>query len=111
MFFLLFLLDDRRIRIREAPKHMDPTDPDPQHCLVQTVWYRIVRYRMCKLNRAFPYLSHFFFTDSMYHSHWRGGGGCLNLFILNREIPASRVLVVYDSFSLCNAQKSSKFGG
>jgi hypothetical protein len=37
MFFLLFLLDDRRIRIRiqEAQKHMDPTDPDadPQHCL------------------------------------------------------------------------------
>jgi hypothetical protein len=31
MFFLLFLLDDRRIRIREAQKHMDPTDPDPQH--------------------------------------------------------------------------------
>jgi hypothetical protein len=32
MVFLLFLLDDRRIRIREAQKHMDPTDPDPQHC-------------------------------------------------------------------------------
>jgi hypothetical protein len=47
MFFLLFLLDDRRnrirvsdqwIRIREAQKHMGPTDqgpdsdPDPQHC-------------------------------------------------------------------------------
>ncbi len=43
MFFLLFLLDDRRIRIRihisdqwirirEAQKHMDPTDQDPQHC-------------------------------------------------------------------------------
>ncbi len=42
MFFLLFLLDDLRIRIRisdlwiqirEAQKHMDPTDPepDPQH--------------------------------------------------------------------------------
>ncbi len=46
MFFLLFLLDDRgiririsdywiRMRIREAQKHMDPTDwdgdPDPQH--------------------------------------------------------------------------------
>ena len=28
MFFLLFLLD-RRILIREARKHMDPTDPDP----------------------------------------------------------------------------------
>jgi hypothetical protein len=43
MFFLLFLLDDRRIRIRisdlwiririqEAQKHVDPSDPDPQHC-------------------------------------------------------------------------------
>jgi hypothetical protein len=47
MFFLLFLPDDRRIRIRihisnywirmrirEAQKHMDATDPDPhpQHC-------------------------------------------------------------------------------
>jgi hypothetical protein len=46
MFFLLFLLDDRRIRswsrilihvsdywiwmrIQKAQKHMDPTDPDP----------------------------------------------------------------------------------
>ncbi len=38
MFFLLFLFDDRRIRIRMAQKHMDPTDPDsdpdPQHCKV-----------------------------------------------------------------------------
>jgi hypothetical protein len=45
MFFLLFLLDDRRIRSRiriselclmdpdpGGPKHMDPPDPDPQHC-------------------------------------------------------------------------------
>jgi hypothetical protein len=47
MFFLLFLLNDRRIRggilihisdqwirIQEAQKHMDPldSDPDPQHC-------------------------------------------------------------------------------
>jgi hypothetical protein len=38
MLFLLYLPDDRRIRnrmrIREAEKHMDPTDPDldPQHC-------------------------------------------------------------------------------
>ncbi len=35
MFFLLFLHDDRRIRIRiqEAQKHVDPVDPDsdPQH--------------------------------------------------------------------------------
>ena len=43
MFFLLFYLDDRRIwiwiylRIREAQKHKDPTDPDsyPQHCIIQ----------------------------------------------------------------------------
>jgi hypothetical protein len=31
-FCLLFLLDDRRIRIREAQKHgTDHPDPDPQH--------------------------------------------------------------------------------
>ncbi len=30
-FFSLFLLDDRRIRIREAQKHVDPVDPDPGH--------------------------------------------------------------------------------
>jgi hypothetical protein len=31
-FFLLFLHDDRRIRIRilEAQKHVDPVDPDPE---------------------------------------------------------------------------------
>ncbi len=35
VFFLLFLLNDRRIRIQEAQKHVDPVDPDPdpQH------WY------------------------------------------------------------------------
>jgi hypothetical protein len=42
MFFLLFLLADRRIQIRisdkwiwirEVRKHVDPTDPDPQHWL------------------------------------------------------------------------------
>jgi hypothetical protein len=26
------LLNDRRIRIREAQKHVDPVDPDPEHC-------------------------------------------------------------------------------
>jgi hypothetical protein len=33
MLFLLFLHDDRRIRIREAQKHVDPVepDPDPEH--------------------------------------------------------------------------------
>jgi hypothetical protein len=35
--FLIFLLGDRRIRIQEAQKHVDPvdpdSDPDPQHCL------------------------------------------------------------------------------
>jgi hypothetical protein len=48
-FFLLFLLDDRRIRIhpsdywiriREAQKHVDPVDPDsdsdPEHCNKQS---------------------------------------------------------------------------
>jgi hypothetical protein len=29
------LLNDRRIRIQEAEKHVDPdSDPDPQHCLL-----------------------------------------------------------------------------
>jgi hypothetical protein len=35
-FFLLFLLDDRKIRIRKAQKHADPhpaPDPDPQQWL------------------------------------------------------------------------------
>jgi hypothetical protein len=33
MFVLLFYLSNKRIRIRirEAQKHMDPTDPDQQH--------------------------------------------------------------------------------
>ncbi len=60
MFFLLFLLDDRRIRIqirtrirnsdqwirmriREAQKHMDPADPDLQHCLVDLAGKLLVR--------------------------------------------------------------------
>jgi hypothetical protein len=30
-FFRTILLDDRRIRILEAQKHVDPVDPDPQH--------------------------------------------------------------------------------
>jgi hypothetical protein len=38
-FFLLFLLGDRKsqIRIQEAQKHTDPTDPDsdPQHWLLE----------------------------------------------------------------------------
>jgi hypothetical protein len=32
-FFLQFLLNDRRIRIREAQKHVDP---DPDHCFSLT---------------------------------------------------------------------------
>jgi hypothetical protein len=34
--FLLFLHDDRRIRILEAQKHVDPVDPDsdPQHWFI-----------------------------------------------------------------------------
>ncbi len=60
MFFSLFLLDDRRIRIqirtrirnsdqwirmriREAQKHMDSTDPEPQHCLVDLAGKLLVR--------------------------------------------------------------------
>jgi hypothetical protein len=38
MYSLPFLLDDGRIRIRtrKDQKHMDPTDPDPQHCAQQS---------------------------------------------------------------------------
>jgi hypothetical protein len=48
MFFLLFLLDDRRIRIREDQKHMDPTDMDPQHRLKCTTaaWCILVIYAL-----------------------------------------------------------------
>jgi hypothetical protein len=30
-FFLVFLLNDKRIRMQEAQKHVDPVDSDPQH--------------------------------------------------------------------------------
>jgi hypothetical protein len=30
--YYVYLLNDRRIRIREAQKHVDPMDPDPEHC-------------------------------------------------------------------------------
>jgi hypothetical protein len=39
MFFLVFLLDDRRIR--EAQKHMDPTDPDRIR-IRNTEFYRVM---------------------------------------------------------------------
>ncbi len=54
--FFTFLLDDRRIRIRiqEAQKHKDPTDPDPQHmyvCMygktVKSVKKRDLKANMC----------------------------------------------------------------
>jgi hypothetical protein len=61
VFFLLFLPEDRRsriwirtsdyqyqIRIQETHKHMDPTDPDPEHCL------KVCRYRF----RTGTYLSY-----------------------------------------------------
>jgi hypothetical protein len=38
-FFLLFLLDDRRIRIQEAQKHIDPTDPDLDICYLHIISY------------------------------------------------------------------------
>ncbi len=47
LFFLLFLLGDRRIRIRisdqwvwiqEAQKPMDPWDPYPEHCFKQGIF-------------------------------------------------------------------------
>jgi hypothetical protein len=52
-FFLLFLLDDRRIRIRTSltsgsgsrrpKKHIDPTNPDPQY------WFEQFKYISFKL--------------------------------------------------------------
>jgi len=39
MFFLLVLLDDRRIRIRGAQKDIDPTDPDPQHKSLELTFF------------------------------------------------------------------------
>ncbi len=36
-FFLQFWHDDRMIWLREAQKHVDMVDPDPQHCLEHTV--------------------------------------------------------------------------
>ncbi len=38
--FLTILLDDRRFRIRiqEVQTHLDPTDPDPQHCCAKMFW-------------------------------------------------------------------------
>ncbi len=41
LLFLVFLLDDRRIRIREAQKHIDPTDPDPQHSKIFNLLSRV----------------------------------------------------------------------
>jgi hypothetical protein len=41
--FFVFLLDDGRIRILEAQKQTDPTDPDPQRCL--RVGYLLVNLR------------------------------------------------------------------
>jgi hypothetical protein len=35
-FFLQFWHDDRMIWLREAQKHVDMVDPDPQHCLEHT---------------------------------------------------------------------------
>jgi len=46
MFFLLFLLDDGRIRIREAQKHMDTTDPDPEHWL-SGIWLLRIPEKIC----------------------------------------------------------------
>ncbi len=45
-FFLLFLLDDRRIRIRTVPHMvlMDPDPPDPQHYLSGLVYLIFVFY-------------------------------------------------------------------
>jgi hypothetical protein len=55
VFFLLFLFDDRRIR--EAQKHMDPTDPDPvpdpQHCFQLSYSF----FYLCVAGRRLPSLA------------------------------------------------------
>jgi hypothetical protein len=71
MFFLLLLLDDKKIRIhisdywicmriRKAQKHMDLTDPDPdadpQHCRKQCRSMRICQSFSCPGLMRFPVL-------------------------------------------------------
>jgi hypothetical protein len=51
MFFLLFLLNERRFRIREAQKHMDcftdlDSDLDPQHRKVRYVIHSTGTYKV-----------------------------------------------------------------
>jgi hypothetical protein len=43
---------DYWIRIREAQKHADPADPDPQHCFVDLPFYRQVLYLQKRQARA-----------------------------------------------------------
>jgi hypothetical protein len=59
MFFLLFLLEDKRIRIRiqEAQKHTDPTDPDPDSDPDPQLWYK-VRKEATKVQSADPRVVH-----------------------------------------------------
>jgi hypothetical protein len=60
-FFLQFLLIDRRIRIRvhEAQKHTDPTDPDPQHWYVPYLRTLAKRYNfLYHLSKIWPLLTH-----------------------------------------------------
>ncbi len=76
-FFLLFLLNDRRIRIQsrihysdywiririqEAQKHVDPVDPDPQHWKAQ-------EWMFDKWEGAVPYLS----NPPLIWQHYNGG--------------------------------------
>ncbi len=37
---------DKRLRIREAQKHVDPVDPDPKHC------YFVYGFRCCSFDRS-----------------------------------------------------------
>ncbi len=58
MFFLLFLLDDRRIRIRKALKHMDSTDPypDQQNSKKRSIYFKFqnsIRWIWIRM-QAFP---------------------------------------------------------
>jgi hypothetical protein len=48
--FLLNFLNDRRIRIREAQKHVDPVDPDsdPEHCGLGIRYRTVPKYVDCR---------------------------------------------------------------
>jgi hypothetical protein len=42
------LLDDRKIQIQEAKKHVDPVDPDPEH------WFRELSFMLSHPSLQIP---------------------------------------------------------